>query len=91
MEKKRFFNIFLLDAGIQTTASVSGDEYLENPELAGRLIGVLHDGVDENDKEVKTGDVGEIAIKSSQYACYSTKEETDEVPIDTMHTGDLAL
>ena len=37
--------------------SVSGDEYLENPELAGRLIGVLQDIkiVDENDKEVKSG------------------------------------
>ena len=53
--------------------SVSGDEYLENPELAGRLIGVLQDIkiVDENDKEVKVGEIGEIAIKSpSNMRCY---------------------
>ena len=73
---------------------VSGDEYLENPELAGRLIGVLQDIkiVDENDMEVKYGDVGEIAIKSpANMLCYlNKKKETDEVLIDGwMHTGDL--
>ena len=73
---------------------VSGDEYLENPELAGRLIGVLQDIkiVDENDREVKYGDVGEIAIKSpANMLCYlNKKKETDEVLIDGwMHTGDL--
>ena len=74
--------------------SVSGDEYLENPELAGRLIGVLQDIkiVDENDMEVKHGEVGEIAIKSpANMLCYlNKKKETDEVLIDGwMHTGDL--
>ena len=73
---------------------VSGDEYLENPELAGRLIGVLQDIkiVNENDMEVKYGDVGEIAIKSpANMLCYlNKKKETDEVLIDGwMHTGDL--
>ena len=73
---------------------VSGDEYLENPELAGRLIGVLQDIkiVDENDMEVKYGDVGEIAIKSpANMLCYlNKKKETDKVLIDGwMHTGDL--
>lgn len=76
--------------------SVSGDEYLENPELAGRLIGVLQDIkiVDENDKEVKSGEVGEIAIKSpANMRCYLNKKiETDEVLIDGwMHTGDLGF
>ena len=57
---------------------VSGDEYLENPELAGRLIGVLQDIkiVDENDMEVKYGDVGEIAIKSpANMLCYLNKKK----------------
>ena len=74
--------------------SVSGDEYLENPELAGRLIGVLQDIkiVDENDKEDKGGEIGEIAIKRpANMRCYlNKKKETDEVLIDGwMHTGDL--
>ena len=75
---------------------VSGDEYLENPELAGRLIGVLQDIkiVDENDKVVKSGEVGEIAIKSpANMRCYLNKKiETDEVLINGwMHTGDLGF
>ena len=74
---------------------VSGDEYLENPELAGRLIGVLQDiKIVDGDKEVKTGEVGEIAIKSpANMRCYlNKKKETDEVLIDGwMHTGDLGF
>ena len=49
----------------------------KNPELAGRLIGVLQDIkiVDENDKEVKSGEVGEIAIKSpANMRCYLNKD-----------------
>ena len=73
---------------------VSGDEYLENPELAGRLIPPLQELkiVNEKGLALQSRQVGEIALKSpTNMRCYLNKQDaTDEVLKNGwMHTGDL--
>ena len=74
---------------------IAGDEYLDNPELAGRLYPPIQEIkiVNESGKEVNYGELGEIALKSpANMRCYLNKPEaTSEVLKEGwMHTGDLA-
>ncbi len=75
---------------------ISGDEYVEKPELAGRLYPPLQEIkiVDDNDVQLPNGQLGEICLKSpANMRCYFNKEkETDAVLKDGwMHTGDLGI
>ncbi len=75
---------------------ISGDEYVEKPELAGRLYPPLQEIkiVDDNDIPLPNGQLGEICLKSpANMRCYfNKKEETDAVLKDGwMHTGDLGI
>ncbi len=74
---------------------IAGDEYLDNPELAGRLYPPIQEIkiVDEKGKEVNYGELGEIALKSpANMRCYLNKPEAtrDALRDGWMHTGDLA-
>jgi len=74
---------------------IAGDEYLDNPEMAGRLYPPIQEIkiVDDRGKKLNYGVLGEIAIKSpANMRCYLNKPEaTGEVLINGwMHTGDLA-
>jgi acyl-CoA synthetase (AMP-forming)/AMP-acid ligase II len=74
---------------------VAGEEYLDNPELAGRLYAPLQELriVDESGEEVQDGVIGEIALKSAaNMRCYLNKEEATREVLKNgwMHTGDLA-
>ena len=75
---------------------ISGDEYVEKPELAGRLYPPLQEIkiVDDNDVQLPNGQLGEICLKSpANMRCYfNKKRETDAVLKDGwMHTGDLGV
>ena len=75
---------------------ISGDEYVEKPELAGRLYPPLQEIkiVDDNDVQLPNGQLGEICLKSpANMRCYfNKKKETDAVLKDGwMHTGDLGI
>jgi len=75
---------------------ISGDEYVEKPELAGRLYPPLQEIkiVDDNDIPLPNGQLGEICLKSpANMRCYfNKKKETDAVLKDGwMHTGDLGI
>ena len=75
---------------------ISGDEYVEKPELAGRLYPPLQEIkiVDDNDIQLPNGQLGEICLKSpANMRCYfNKKKETDAVLKDGwMHTGDLGI
>ncbi len=75
---------------------ISGDEYVEKPELAGRLYPPLQEIkiVDDNDVPLPNGKLGEICLKSpANMRCYfNKKKETDAVLKDGwMHTGDLGI
>ena len=75
---------------------ISGDEYVEKPELAGRLYPPLQEIkiVDDNDVQLPNGQLGEICLKSpANMRCYfNKKKETDAVLKDGwMHTGDLGV
>ena len=75
---------------------ISGDEYVEKPELAGRLYPPLQEIkiVDDNDVTLPNGQLGEICLKSpANMRCYfNKKKETDSVLKDGwMHTGDLGI
>ena len=75
---------------------ISGDEYVEKPELAGRLYPPLQEIkiVDDNDVPLPNGQLGEICLKSpANMRCYfNKKKETDAVLKDGwMHTGDLGI
>ena len=75
---------------------ISGDEYVEKPELAGRLYPPLQEIkiVDDNDVPLPNGQLGEICLKSpANMRCYfNKKKETEAVLKDGwMHTGDLGI
>ena len=75
---------------------ISGDEYVEKPELAGRLYPPLQEIkiVDDDDVPLPNGQLGEICLKSpANMRCYfNKKKETDAVLKDGwMHTGDLGI
>ena len=75
---------------------ISGDEYVEKPELAGRLYPPLQEIkiVDDNDVRLPNGQLGEICLKSpANMRCYfNKKKETDAVLKNGwMHTGDLGI
>ena len=75
--------------------AIRGKEYLENPEVTGRLIAPLAEMriVDEFDNDVEIGAVGELVLKSAaNMRCYLNKDaETSEVLKDGwLYTGDLA-
>ena len=75
---------------------ISGDEYVEKPELAGRLYPPLQEIkiVDDNDVPLPNGHLGEICLKSpANMRCYfNKKKETEAVLKDGwMHTGDLGI
>ena len=75
---------------------ISGDEYGEKPELAGRLYPPLQEIkiVDDNDVPLPNGQLGEICLKSpANMRCYfNKKKETEAVLKDGwMHTGDLGI
>ena len=74
---------------------IAGDEYLDNPELAGRLYPPIQEIkiVDEKGKELNYGELGEIALKSpANMRCYLNKPDAtrDVLRDGWMHTGDLA-
>ena len=74
---------------------IAGDEYLDNPELAGRLYPPIQEIkiVDEKGNELNYGELGEIALKSpANMRCYLNKPEAtrDVLRDGWMHTGDLA-
>ena len=71
-----------------------GDEYLENPNAAGRLYPPLQELriLDDAGNDVALGDVGEITVKSAcNMRCYLNKpQETEEVfENGWLKTGDL--
>ena len=75
---------------------ISGDEYVEKPELAGRLYPPLQEIkiVDDNGVPLPNGQLGEICLKSpANMRCYfNKKKETEAVLKDGwMHTGDLGI
>ena len=75
---------------------ISGDEYVDKPELAGRLYPPLQEIkiVDDNDVPLPNGQLGEICLKSpANMRCYfNKKKETEAVLKDGwMHTGDLGI
>ena len=75
---------------------ISGDEYVEKPELAGRLYPPLQEIkiVDDNGVLLPNGQLGEICLKSpANMRCYfNKKKETEAVLKDGwMHTGDLGI
>ena len=75
---------------------ISGDEYVEKPELAGRLYPPLQEIkiVDDNNVPLPNGQLGEICLKSpANMRCYfNKKKETEAVLKDGwMHTGDLGI
>lgn len=71
-----------------------GDEYLDNPDAAGRLYPPIQELAiwDDDGQEVPTGAIGELTIKSAcNMRCYLNKPEaTDEVLQNGwLRTGDL--
>ncbi len=73
----------------------SGAEYIDHPDAAGRLYPPLQEVrfLDENGRDVPTGEVGELAIKSvTNMRCYINQPKaTAEVLRDGwLLTGDLA-
>lgn len=74
---------------------LSGDDYVANPEAAGRLVHPLQDMkiVADDGSEVANGEIGELALRSpSIMRCYLNRpEETAQILKNGwMHTGDLA-
>ena len=72
-----------------------GEPYLQNPEAAGRLQPPLMEMriVDDEDKEVSVGEVGELVLKSvTNLRCYLDEPQaTSEALRDGwLYTGDLA-
>ena len=75
---------------------ISGDEYVEKPELAGRLYPPLQEIkiVDDNGVPLPNGQLGEICLKSpANMRCYFNKKKETEAVLKNgwMHTGDLGI
>ena len=75
--------------------TISGPDYVARPGSAGRCIPPLQEMriLDDDDREVPTGEVGELLVKSAaNMRCYLNRpEDTDEVLQDGwLRTGDLA-
>ena len=74
---------------------IRGQDYVDNPSLAGRLQPPLQEMriVDDDDNDVPVGEVGELVLKSaSNMRCYlNNPEETAAALRDGwLYTGDLA-
>ncbi len=74
---------------------ISGPDYVERPETAGRLTPPLQESriVDEQGREVATGEVGELIIKSpSNMRRYLNQPEATRAALRNgwLYTGDLA-
>ncbi|MEM7212534.1 MAG: fatty acid--CoA ligase family protein, partial [Pseudomonadota bacterium] len=75
--------------------TISGPDYVARPGSAGRCIPPLQEMriLDDEDREVPTGEVGELLVKSAaNMRCYLNRPvDTDEVLQDGwLRTGDLA-
>lgn len=73
----------------------SGPDYVERPETAGRLTPPLQQAliVDEQGREVPTGQIGELIIKSpANMRCYLNQPEATRSTLRDgwLYTGDLA-
>ncbi len=74
---------------------ISGPDYLDKPEYAGRLLPPVQQLriVDDNDDPVANGETGELCVKSAaNMRCYLNNPEAtaDAMRDGWMHTGDLA-